>query len=430
MVQAATKHVREYSVGVKITDKVVTTITERFWKFSASYELLVYVGNEPTDCVVLQGRTGNYEVKVRGSWLSTSSWLFSIPPQTTAKEAPYPEVRVRDAVDVNITWLLKCVSDEQLFVFSIDRADKECHTPRRNAQIAAAVDHFDAFSSWCVSVNSYFRNTLFPVQVNHGLDVNSINADTVFVPVLPLFEERSQAALAGADEGASNALVPAAPLPASDVLMTRSDLNRFLDEQKRSLTEKCAAMAKVFPDGGALVTVAEANLLVTVLHAKDITGHYFDGVNYIEAMLRKQIIAAIGKEVTPVDFANYMVFHGRKVFREEYQPRAFSYAVRRPDHYPEGILSIEGQLADGSMPDPIQTIVSRAETEVLVCPARFFVVFPHADMCSSFFFPPPLFLSRRPCTFPSAPPPRWPFVARCSCTAGSGTSSHTTLQCR
>ncbi len=41
--------------------------------------------------------------------------------------------------------------------------------------------------------------------------------------------------------------------------------------------------------------------------------HYFDGVNYIEEMLRKQIIAAIGKEVTPVDFANYMVYHNRKV---------------------------------------------------------------------------------------------------------------------
>ncbi len=60
--EAATKHVRDYGVG-KIVDKVVTTITEWFWKFTVDYELLVYVGNEPSDCVVLQGRHGAFEVK-------------------------------------------------------------------------------------------------------------------------------------------------------------------------------------------------------------------------------------------------------------------------------------------------------------------------------------------------------------------------------
>jgi hypothetical protein len=43
---------------------VVTTITEWFWNFTVKYEILVFVGNEPSDCVVLQGRTGKYEVKV------------------------------------------------------------------------------------------------------------------------------------------------------------------------------------------------------------------------------------------------------------------------------------------------------------------------------------------------------------------------------
>ncbi len=54
-------------------------------------------------------------------------------------------------------------------------------------------------------------------------------------------------------------------------------------------------------------------------------------------------------------------FHNRKLFRDEYQPQPFSYAIRRPDHYPEGVLSIEAQLADGSIPDPISTVVSRTE---------------------------------------------------------------------
>ena len=42
------------------------------------------------------------------------------------------------------------------------------------------------------------------------------------------------------------------------------------------------------------------------------------------------MVAAIGKEVTPVDFTNYQRFHNRKLFKEEFQPRPFSYAIRRP----------------------------------------------------------------------------------------------------
>ncbi len=53
--------------------------------------------------------------------------------------------------------------------------------------------------------------------------------------------------------------------------------------------------------------MAEAAIQLTVLHTQQIAQYYSDGVDYIEDMLRKQLIAAIGKEVTPVDFANYMV---------------------------------------------------------------------------------------------------------------------------
>jgi hypothetical protein len=49
-----------------------------------------------------------------------------------------------------------------------------------------------------------------------------------------------------------------------------------------------------------------------------------------------QLVSAIGHEVTPVDFANYQRYHNRKLLREEYVPRPFMYAIRRPDHDPEG----------------------------------------------------------------------------------------------
>lgn len=42
---------------------------------------------------------------------------------------------------------------------------------------------------------------------------------------------------------------------------------------------------------------------------------YAESVGYIEDMLRKQLIAAIGKEVQPRDFSDYLRFHNRKLFR-------------------------------------------------------------------------------------------------------------------
>jgi hypothetical protein len=84
-------------------------------------------------------------------------------------------------------------------------------------------------------------------------------------------------------------------------------------------------------------------------------------VELVETMLRNQLVAAIGKVVSPVDFSNYMRFHNRKLFLEAYEPKPFCYAVRRPEHYPEGTLSIEGQLADGSIAQPILTSVRAVE---------------------------------------------------------------------
>jgi hypothetical protein len=59
-------------------------------------------------------------------------------------------------------------------------------------------------------------------------------------------------------------------------------------------------------------------------------------VNYIEELLRSQIVAAIGKIVSPVDFAKYMNYHNNRVFKEQYRPVPFCYAIRREQHTPEG----------------------------------------------------------------------------------------------
>ena len=93
------------------------------------------------------------------------------------------------------------------------------------------------------------------------------------------------------------------------------------------------------------------------MHAKQVIEHFSDAVDHIENMLRTQLIAAIGKEVTPVDFGAYMEFHHRKLVKEPYRPRPFSYAVRRPDHDPEGVLAIEAEHGS-AMAEPISTTVA------------------------------------------------------------------------
>lgn len=56
-------------------------------------------------------------------------------------------------------------------------------------------------------------------------------------------------------------------------------------------------------------------------------------------MLRSQIVAALSKEVSARDLAQYMAFHNRRLFRSHCQPKGFSFAIRVPDHFPEGIDS-------------------------------------------------------------------------------------------
>jgi hypothetical protein len=298
------------------TEKVVAKVTEYFWSFAFEYEIVAYQGNAPDKPVVLLTRSGTIEIK------------------TGAKTTPRPKAVARSPVDVNITWLLTHVDEASRSSFAIDRTAKSCHTPRRNSQIEAALAELEDFDAWCGIVASYFLGTLFPAQQEHGRDLSAINDEGVFVPVVPLFE---------GDHG--------------DGVLPASYLNAFLAEERRSLAEKCRALSVVFPKDASLISAVEAGLLVTLLHAKRVCQQFSDGVAYVEDMLRKQLVAAIGKEVTPADFNAYMDFHHRKLVRPEFAPKPFSYAIRRPDHSPEGTLSVEA--ARGSaMSDPVSTTVA------------------------------------------------------------------------
>eukprot|EP01052_Picozoa_sp_SAG31_P006944 SAG31_NODE_326_length_17664_cov_10.038543_3_plen_173_part_00 len=67
-----------------------------------------------------------------------------------------------------------------------------------------------------------------------------------------------------------------------------------------------------------------------------------------------KLLWLLGPQVGPSDFADYMLFHNRKLFLPPYRPTPFSYAVRRSaSHFPDGTLAIEQQ---GSNAGPIFTV--------------------------------------------------------------------------
>jgi hypothetical protein len=292
-----------------------------------------FVGVEADKAIVLQSHNGTTELK------------------TTVETTPKPERMVRGNIDVNFTWLLQHTDETKTPKFSIDRKSKLCRTPRRNPEVKTALKFMEAFCTWVTQVGNYFTNTVFPEQHNHGLDLSALNPNSVFVPVLPLFEDTHAGSSSSANTNAS---------PQQTTKIPPVFMNSFLAEQARSLDEKRKDLAKSFPESGKIITITEAHLIVTLQHLRHVAAAYGEGVNYIEDMLYKQLVAAIGKVVSPVDFTNYVAFHYRKIFNESYRPQPFSYAIRRPEHYPEGVLSIEATLDDGTLSSPISTIVAHS----------------------------------------------------------------------
>lgn len=312
------------------TDKVVRTVSEYYWDFSAEYELFAFQGNNPSDKITLISKKVQTELK------------------TTSNTTPYPQSTVFDSLDFNFTYFLQHVTDNFAFKFIIDRTVDSCRTPRRNDDIYGALFHFSEFSTWAKNVANYFLK-LIAICGKHDLDTSKINCTGLFVPILPLFEKD----IPKEKDVSSNSLVGIPPSVGSP-LTSVNDVNRFLDEQKRAINEKFSEFGKMYPDN--ILTAAKIQLVA--FHIQDVCQQYQGGVDYIEQMLFSQLEAAIGKIVLPEDFSAYMRYHNKVIFRREFEPKPFCYAIRRPNFYPEGIISIDGQLSGGTgIPEPILTHV-------------------------------------------------------------------------
>lgn len=125
--------------------------------------------------------------------------------------------------------------------------------------------------------------------------------------------------------------------------LTAADEALMLMQHATSVDAKLSALEKAFAAAPKLlITAQEAIVIVLAMSAAALVQRFDDVVTDVELQLEKQVITALGKVVMPVDFDKYMQFHAQhKLFVGEFAPAAFNYAVRRPAHCPEGVLSIE-----------------------------------------------------------------------------------------
>ena len=65
-------------------------------------------------------------------------------------------------------------------------------------------------------------------------------------------------------------------------------------------------------DQTKLISVVEAVLVMSCKQVETMAMRYEECVNYIERMLEKQLIAAIGKEVQLEDLDQFVKFHNAK----------------------------------------------------------------------------------------------------------------------
>jgi len=149
-------------------------------------------------------------------------------------------------------------------------------------------------------------------------------------------------------------------------MLNLNDTNHLLHHQKETLKTKLESIDKIFlqENNGqsGLMTAWEAKTIVVLSHSGTVCNQYLQSVYYIEHMIYKQLKAAIGKSLSQEDFDKYMRFHDKKMFSSEFLPVPFSYAVRRPAHFPEGTIAIE----DDESNSPIFTLTRKIDEEEVV----------------------------------------------------------------
>jgi hypothetical protein len=324
-----------------INKRAVQNVTDYFYNYRVDYKLYACkgVGSEVGDCMTLK--------------------TAAVMDRLTVRNTPRPprdSLLVRPSISCDITTFLQSFRQQRLPgdvvpnlhvalepSFSIDRNSTKCFTPRRNPDVDAVLKQIDDIWRWAILVQSYTISGNIPSQSND----HPVSAAEVFVPILPIMMDCSDPEVV--DEACvHNEEQSKSQSQSSTAVISPTSMNALLEEQVRSFHKKQAQLETVFgrdavsSDGAPTPAAVNAVFRLSLLHIMDICRQTLQSINYIEHLMRQQLVSAIGKEVTPMDIAAYMVYHDDKIFKPLHKPQPFSYAVRRSSqHSPEGMVGVE-----------------------------------------------------------------------------------------
>lgn len=332
-------------------EKIMKRLKKETFCIEVEWSLSVYSGTDVENGTVILKRA------------SSSQYVRSHPYDATEDDSrkrkypPFPPITERGPRELSLTWLLQQIDTNELKShFSIDESNPKTKTPTRNGQMEQALLFFQSVSSWAVfvaNVTGYFR------KFGDYKETASNFANQIFVPVIPLMVDPTMQMMKPQDvEIKSNAMISLSTTNDMSIdgdsqgslsaMLSVADITRFLKEQARSLLEFNATLQSEHADKEVTTNIyssEEARLLGLSMYTGKLASQFQEGIYFIESMLEKQLVTAIGKRVSSADLDKFMKYHNEKFLNP--CPKPFCYSIRRPEHYPDGILSIEQSLDHG-----------------------------------------------------------------------------------
>jgi hypothetical protein len=349
-------------------ERMMRRVDVLHYKIERTWELSIYSGTNLPKRTVMKKRKSTIDL--------ADNFPSGSDPKTKRN-------RIRKAAspqdfELSLTWFLQQIDAQELTShFAIDTSpdNTKTKTPTRNLEVQKAIDFFELVRIWSRGV-CRLLDDCSDYQTNNlsGLNNNN-NSKNIFVPVIPLMVDskqlgagpiKSEAEVLVEGEGIeteSNTIVSLLPTKGDDSsVLSVADMTSFLNEQARTMAEMQDRLDQEFPDPNTndkLVSSVEAMMHLLCGHIRDLERRFHQSIKYIEAMLEKQLVAAIGKKVTSTDLDKFVRYHNEKCFTST---KRFCNAIRRPGHYPDGILSIEEEAFDTndytlSTMEPISTHV-------------------------------------------------------------------------
>mmetsp|Transcript_12944 Transcript_12944/g.19979 ORF Transcript_12944/g.19979 Transcript_12944/m.19979 type:complete len:956 (-) Transcript_12944:102-2969(-) len=329
----------------KRASKVVQHIEEWHYKVETSWCVSIYSAVDVAQKRVLKLRVG-------------STTLIA-----QSKEMPLPKHKDHGPIELSLTWLMQQIDKTPQLTsnFRVNVEESTTKTPRRNTATQNAIEFAYLLKVWCERVSTFVSNFGLDMLCRHNPAIptepkaknslrNSNNlGQKIFNPVLPLMEEEGEegdAQKGDAGDIEHKSVLKLHCSSSEDFILSPKDITKLLNEHVRSMSTALAAIKKTFPPDTEdnIVAVSEASLLLCTAHLSNLCSNFLDSMAYVENLMETQLHNAIGKRITPDDLETFVKFHNARLLSP--MPQPFSHAVRRPEHTPVGLVSIESSDED------------------------------------------------------------------------------------